>query len=285
MRRLFLSTLTLLLLAAALPVASAPLPPLPDLIEIPAGPFVSGSDRAERNYAYALDEAAYGSPITRTQQWYEGEHPRAIVETGAYAIMATPVTNAQYAAFIRATWHHTPDVARKTWESYGLRHDYAETRRFAWRDGRPPAGRERHPVVLVGREDAQAYAHWLSETTGQTWRLPTEAEWEKAARGTDGRYFPWGSTYKPALLNSADHGPYDTVPVGNHSKGASPYGMLDAAGQVFEWTLDTDADGKAVVKGGGSWDDKGCGVCRSAARHTRPAYLKHILIGFRLVRD
>ena len=284
MPRLFRSTLALLFLAAALPVASAPLPPLPTLIEIPAGPFVSGSDRAERDYAYALDEAAYGSPITRTQQWYEGEHPRAIVETGAYAIMATPVTNAQYAAFVRATGHRAPNVDRKTWESYGLRHDYAETRRFAWRNGKPPAGRDQHPVVLVSRTDAEAYAKWFSETTGHSWRLPTEAEWEKAARGTDGRTFPWGSTYEPTRLNSADRGPYDTTPVGSHSNGASPYGILDAAGQVYEWTSDADDDGRAVVKGG-SWDDKGCGVCRPAARHTRPADLKHILIGFRLVRD
>lgn len=274
----------LLCLAAALPAAGASPPPLPDLIEIPAGPFVSGSGRAERDYAYALDETAYGSPVTREQQWYEREHPRGIAETKAYAIMSTPVTNARYAAFVRATGHRAPGVDRLTWEHYGLRHAYAETRRFAWREGEPPARRDQHPVVLVSRADAEAYAQWLSKTTGHRWRLPTEAEWEKAARGTDGRYFPWGNTFDPERLNSADHGPFDTTPAGSHTNGASPYGMLDGAGQVFEWTADRGNNGKAVVKGG-SWDDKGCGVCRPAARHMRPPELKHILIGFRLVRE
>jgi formylglycine-generating enzyme required for sulfatase activity len=73
--------------------------------------------------------------------------------------------------------------------------------------------------------------------------------------------------------------------VGTFQAGKSPFGMLDAAGQVFEWTADTAGQERVVVKGAGSWDDKGCGVCRPAARHTRPAALKHILIGFRLVRE
>lgn len=284
MPHLFRTTLALLLLAATLPAAWAQQPPMPDVIEIPAGPYQSGSDRAERDYAYALDEAAYGSPVTRIQQWYEGEHPRGLAETGAYAIMTTPVTNAQYAAFVRATGHRVPDVTRRAWESYGLRHSFAETRRFAWRNGKPPQGRELHPVVLVSVSDAEAYAQWLSKTTGHIWRLPTEAEWEKAARGTDGRYFPWGNTYDPARLNSADRGPSGTTPAGSYATGASPFGMLDAAGQVYEWTGTAATNGNTVVKGG-SWDDKGCGVCRPAARHTRPSDLKHIIIGFRLVRE
>ncbi|HEY3326668.1 MAG TPA: SUMF1/EgtB/PvdO family nonheme iron enzyme [Novimethylophilus sp.] len=284
MPHLFRITLALLLLAATLPAAWAQQPPRPDVIEIPAGPFVSGSDRAERDYAYALDEAAYGSPVTRTQQWYEGERPRGITETGAYAIMTTPVTNAQYAAFVRATGHRAPDVDRRTWERYGLRHSFAETRRYAWRNGKPPQGRVLHPVVLVSASDAEAYAQWLSKATGHAWRLPTEAEWEKAARGTQGFYFPWGNEYDPSRLNSADRGPFDTTPVDSHTTGSSPFGTLDAAGQVYEWTADTDVNSNAVVKGG-SWDDKGCGVCRPAARHTRPPNLKHILIGFRLVRE
>jgi formylglycine-generating enzyme required for sulfatase activity len=72
--------------------------------------------------------------------------------------------------------------------------------------------------------------------------------------------------------------------VGRFAAGASPYGVLDAAGQVFEWTATADGAERFVVKGG-SWDDKGCGVCRPAARHSRPQSLKHILIGFRVVRE
>ncbi|MBI1985361.1 MAG: SUMF1/EgtB/PvdO family nonheme iron enzyme, partial [Rhodospirillales bacterium] len=94
--------------------------------------------------------------------------------------------------------------------------------------------------------------------------------------------FPWGDSYDPRRLNSHDLGPFDTMPVGSFPEGASPFGLLDAAGQVFEWTATPAGAGRYLVKGG-SWDDKGCGVCRLAARHSRPADLKHILIGFRLV--
>ncbi|MBI3451902.1 MAG: SUMF1/EgtB/PvdO family nonheme iron enzyme, partial [Rhodospirillales bacterium] len=97
------------------------------------------------------------------------------------------------------------------------------------------------------------------------------------------RRFPWGDAFDPARLNSHDRGPFDTTPVGRYSDGASPYGMLDAAGQVFEWTATPDGDARYIVKGG-SWDDRGCGICRPAARHSRPAGIKHILIGFRVVR-
>ena len=148
----------------------------------------------------------------------------------------------------------------------------------------PLSGREDHPVVLVSHSDAIAYATWLSRETGQLWRLPSEAEWEKAVRGTDGRRFPWGDAFDPARLNSHDEGPFDTVPVGRIRAGASPYGLLDGAGQVFEWTATPAGPGRHIVKGG-SWDDKGCGVCRPAARHGRPDNIKHILIGFRLVRE
>ena len=141
-----------------------------------------------------------------------------------------------------------------------------------------------HPVVLVSYEDATAYAAWLSAETGARWRLPSEDEWEKAARGREGWRFPWGERFEPGLLNSHDLGPFDTVPVGRYPGGASPFGMLDAAGQVFEWTATAAGQGRRIVKGG-SWDDKGCGVCRPAARHGRPLALKHILIGFRLVRE
>jgi len=259
--------------------------PGPAVVAVPAGPFVVGSDRAEREAAYRLDESAYGHDVTRRQGWYENEPRRGRAETAAFHITATPITNAQYAEFVAATGYPAPGVDRATWASYGLIHPYERTRRFAWTGRRPPAGRGDHPVTLVSYDDAVAYAAWLSERTGATWRLPDEREWEKAARGTEGRVFPWGNVFDPGRLNSHDAGPFDTVPVGSYPQGASPFGLLDAAGQVYEWTATPAGDGRRRIVKGGSWDDKGCGICRPAARHSRPRGLKHILIGLRLVRE
>lgn len=256
----------------------------PTLVEVPAGAFILGSDEAEREMAYRLDEAAYGHSITREQRWYSDEAQRETRVLPAFAITRTPITNREYAAFVADSGHRVPDVDAATWAGYALVHPYERSRRHAWREGRLPAGREEHPVVLVSRGDAIAYARWLSRRTGLVWRLPSEEQWEKAARGTDGRYFPWGDTYAANRLNSHDSGPFDTLPVGTFAGGVSPFGILDGAGQVFEWTASDAGSGRAVVKGG-SWDDQGCGVCRPAARHSRPVALKHILIGFRLVRE
>ncbi len=272
------------------PQPISPLVKLPYTVSVPAGGFLAGSTKEERELAYHLDEAAYGHRRTREQGWYERERSMSQVETDAFAIMHTPVTNADYAQFIQATGRAAPDVDESTWKSYGLIHAYERTRRHAWVDGRPPAEREDHPVVLVSHADAEAYAAWFSDVTGESWRLPTEIEWEKAARGLGAYTFPWGNDWDPESLNSHDQGPYDTEPVGSYLHGASPFDMLDAAGQVYEWTASRSgaASGSGETRffvKGGSWDDKGCGVCRPAARHARPADLKHILIGFRLVKD
>ncbi|WP_136657216.1 SUMF1/EgtB/PvdO family nonheme iron enzyme [Nitratireductor sp. XY-223] len=255
----------------------------PDSVTIPAGPFIMGSDAEERETAYRLDEAAYGHSVTRERGWYDHERQRS-VDLQTYRIFSTPVTNADYSLFLKETGHPPPSVGREEWDGYGLIHPYERARPYIWKSAEPPTGREDHPVVMVSYDDTLAYAFWLNGKTGANWRLPTEAEWEKAARGPDGAYFPWGNDFDPALLNSHDAGPFATMPVGRFPDGASPYGLLDAAGQVFEWTATPAGEGRHIVKGG-SWDDKGCGVCRPAARHSRPDSIKHILVGFRLVSD
>jgi len=260
---------------------------LPELVQIPAGTFVAGSDRAEREAAYGLDEAAYGHSVTRQARWYENEPDRHEITLPAFAITRTPIANRQYADFVAATGHAAPSMDAATWSGYKLIHPYERTLRHAWADGLPPKGREDHPVVLVTHADAAAYADWLTQITGRRWRLPSEPEWEKAVRGTDGRMFPWGDDWDPARLNSHDQGPFDTTPVGALPGGIGPFGLLDGAGQVYEWTATAAYGGASeryIVKGG-SWDDSGCGICRPAARHLRPASLKHILIGFRLVAE
>lgn len=256
--------------------------PIPDVAEVPGGWFFQGSDSVERQYAYQIDEHVYGHDISRRNRWYDVEIDKWHIYLPTYFIMTTPVTNDQYAAFIRDTGYASPDITSEDWESLGLIYGYDATRPFAWKGDTPPSGKGNHPVVLVSWRDAQAYARWLREKTGMRWRLPPEHYWEKAVRGPDGTFYPWGNIYDPNQLNSADRGPFETMPVGQFKAG--PYGLYDGAGQVFEWTSSSSQPGYRIVKGG-SWDDRGCGVCRPAARHGRAEHTQHILIGFRLMYE
>ena len=157
------------------------------MISVPAGKFIEGSNRAEREAAYRMDERAYGHSVTRKNRWYEDEGKRRETNLPAYDITRHLITNDQYVAFVQATGHRAPDVDRKTWDGYGLIHPWARTRKHAWKGGKPPTGRGDHPVVLVSYADVTAYAKWLSKKTNRQWRLPTEQQWVKAARGTEGR--------------------------------------------------------------------------------------------------
>jgi formylglycine-generating enzyme required for sulfatase activity len=178
------------------------------MVLIPAGEFTMGSDPG-------LDQAAV-----------DDEQPQHTLSLPDYYLSKTLVTNAQYAAFVQATGHRVP---------------------YHWRGGKPPRGEEEHPAVNVSWHDAMAYCSWLAEATGKLYRLPSEAEWEKGARGSDGRIYPWGSQWDAARCNSREAGKGDTVAVlgiykgsttavGAYPDGASPYGLLDMAGNVWEWT-------------------------------------------------
>ncbi len=252
------------------------------MVTIPAGPALIGSTPEEREYGYRLDETLHQSDVARQNQWFESETRRQVTLPG-YALDVTPVTNAAYAQFVQHTGHRAPFVSAAEWQSSQLLHEYLTVQKFLWSQGQPPPGRALHPVVLVSHADAMAYCAWRGQRDGRPLRLPSEEEWEKAARGPHGHYFPWGDTFDASRLNSADAGPFDTVPVGQYPQGQSPYGVLDMAGQVFEWTTTpfTTTPLRYTVKGG-SWDDYP-GVTRAAARHGRPAALKHILVGFRCV--
>lgn len=144
----------------------------------------------------------------------EDKQPR---ETAAYQIGKYPITNKQYQTFVEATGHPKPAY---------------------WENGIPP-GKEDHPVVNVSWHDAKAFCTWLAEATGMPYRLPTELEWEKAARGMDGREYPWGGHFDFAKANTWSSTIHDTSPVDAYPKGVSPYGVLDMAGNVWEWTEDT----------------------------------------------
>ncbi len=114
------------------------------------------------------------------------------------------------------------------------RRAHIDYNQFMWRQQLD--GRLDHPVVNVSWNDAVAYAAWLANATGQPWRLPSEAEWEKAARGSDGRIYPWGDSFDKARANTSEGGKGTTTPIGSYPNGASPYGAQEMAGNVWEWT-------------------------------------------------
>lgn len=177
-----------------------------EMIFIPEGEFKMGASEAQIEEALALARIRHPKAVVA---WFADEGPMSVVTTQAYLIDKHPVTNEQFERFVSATGHHATD----------------------WRN-HFKAGKENHPVVMVSWEDAMAYARWADK------RLPTEAEWEKAARGTDGRKYAWGNRWDPKRLNSLESGPSTTTPVGAYPEGASPYGVLDCLGNVWEWTAD-----------------------------------------------
>jgi formylglycine-generating enzyme required for sulfatase activity len=260
-----------LLLAAALAAPAACSEP-ERMVHVPAGTFWMGSDAAERRLAEALS-----SPAVRAARWFDLEAPRQRLSSAAFCIDRLLVTQADYAAFVRATEYRSPFIDREEYRRQGfLVHDYDRAVvPYLWRDGKPPPGREDHPVVLVSAGDAQAYCRWRHPAA----RVPTEIEWERAARGDDGRIFPWGNAWDPERLNSAAKGPGGTTPVGRYPSGRSPHGLFDAVGNVFQWTTKSTADTRRILKGC-AWDDE-AGLCRPAFRHARPIRTRHILIGFR----
>jgi formylglycine-generating enzyme required for sulfatase activity len=274
MSKIASATLFLLYL---LPQVTAQAPPkFQNMVLVPESDFIAGSTALEREDGYKLDETYHNSTAARKYRWFEVETLKEM-HIAPFYIDINLVTNEDYYRFVKETGRKAPFVDPGTWRTYRLTHKYEEVNKFLWVDGKYKKGRAKHPVVLVDHDDAVAYCAWRGG------RLPTEYEWELAARGSARNIFPWGNDFDPNKLNSYDRGPYDTVPVGHYENGKSRYGLYDMAGQVFEWTSTPyGKNGKFTVRGG-SWDDYP-GVTRSAARHGRPAYLKHIIVGFRCAR-
>lgn len=241
-----------------------------------------GSTPEERERAYQDYERTAGQAAARRGKWFDREQPwqRSYIE--AYSFDLTPVTNAAYAEFVRDTGRAPPAMDATTWKQQGFSQHYdTEVRRYVWPGLEPDPERADHPVVLVSWEDASAYCRWRGELVGQPRRLPTSAEFERAARGTRGSIYPWGPSFDPSRLNSAVGGPRDTTPVASYPGGASPYGALDVAGNVFQWTSTpwTHRRGRRTVKGS-AWDDFG-GLGRAAAEHGRDPRIRHAIVGFR----
>ncbi len=179
----------------------------PETVLIPAGRFLMGTGQG-----------------TSAPTW---ELPQQLFSLPGYRLGKYPITNAQYLAFARE--RRIAVAAETGWPLAPVGRE-------------PPPGRENHPVVGITWDDAVAYCQWLRDKTGRRYRLPNEAEWEKAARGAaispeQARTYPWGNCFEPHRCNCAEAGQHDTTPVGSYSpQGDSPYGCADMAGNVWEWT-------------------------------------------------
>jgi len=244
----------------------------PDILwcEVPEGPFLMGGDE------------------------YGDERPQHEVTLPAYQISKYPVTNAQFSAFVEAGGYQK----RQYWTKAGWkwRNEYnVETRQVPYG---APFDLPNHPTVEVSWYEALAYCRWLSEALGVEARLPSEAEWEKAARGEDGRAYPWGDQVDPNRANYDDTGIGATSAVGCFPGGASSYGAEDMSGNVWEWTrsvykgypydpqdgrenLEAGDESRRVVRGG-SFNFDALFV-RCAFRLFRSPYLRVAYGGFRVV--
>ena len=252
------------------PVSQPPKPSLdiPETILIPAGPFCRGSPP--------------GGPEPN-------ETPRLKLDLSAYRIGRYPVTNAQYACFLAANPdHRLPHSDDKEHRPYNWNQ---KTRTY-------PDDKADHPIVLVSLQDAMDYCRWLSEITGQEYRLSREEEWEKAARGMwpDERNYPWGE-WRDDYCNTQELGRCCTSAVHEFERtNQSPFGVVDMAGNVWEWTSSpyrpypgsayesSSSSGERNVVRGGSWGnfrDKARVSFRGRYEYdTRRPYL-----GFRIACD
>ncbi len=260
-------------------------------ILIEAGAFVSGSDPKEKDYAYQISAnvipTAPNSAELRQSRWFDREPERELRSQPTFCISRHLVTNADYQAFVKATGHPPPGISEADYQKQGfLVHPFLTVESYLWQGDQYPVGEGRHPVVLISAADARAFADWKGEQDGVIYRLPTALEWEKAARGTQGQYFPWGNQWQDDATNWAGSGKNRTSEIGAYPLSQSPYGVEDMAGNVFEYTsTHTERQGKtANIMKGCSWDDLP-GFCRAAYRHARPFGSRHILFGFRLVKE
>lgn len=235
---------------------------IPDFVTIPDTQFLMGTPESDLSRL----AKAYGG----TRESYREESPQHRVHVASYAISKTPITVAVYRHFVQA-------------------------------GGAAPAQFDRQieqpnlPVVNITWIMARTFCSWLSGITGQVYRLPTEAEWECAARGVDGRQYPWGDAFDITHATTRESG-VGLVPVGSYPTGASPWGVLDMAGSVWEWTESLDllypyvandgrndetAPGRRVIRGGCYVNPQGYARC--ACRFRMAPDMTNPFLGFRIV--
>lgn len=235
-----------------------------------------GSDDAALDAHVADCNASEGlvKGIACDRNWFGDEGPGGTLTLGAFQITQYEITNAQYQQCIAQGVCAPRHIAANSDIPDRLSN-------FAGNNS---------PVIGVNAHDATTYCQFIAA------RLPTEQEWEKAARGTDGRYYPWGNTFQANLANTCDanctlpafrlssinDGFARTAPVGSFPGGASPYGAQDMAGNVWEWTSSVNSDGKQIIRGGG-WS-KWFHQSRVSERTQVPSDYANYDIGIRCVK-
>ena len=233
-----------------------------EFVFVPAGAFLMGAD-VERAPAVAAQFPGVQA------EWILKEAPAHEVYVPDYYIARTPITNQLWAEYVHRTDSRSP---------------------ASWADS-PPA--PKHPVSGIMYEEAGEFCDWLTEISGHRADLPTEAQWEKAARGTDGREWPWGNEFNAERCNTREGSYGGVTPFDRFPDGSSPYGVLDMGGNVEEWTRDLYQPypgGQAVSDGfggpgqyritrGGHWEGGG-DLARCARRHGAWA---HSQVGARIV--
>jgi formylglycine-generating enzyme required for sulfatase activity len=260
----------------------------PELVRVPAGPFVMGASEAQVEEMVRRSE---GAGEWQAKGRFRREQPQHTITLAEFYIARYPVTVGAFQAFLAAGGYEE----ERHWTAAGWR----------WRKAvavPPPAfwdetwaGDERLPVVGVSWYEALTYCRWLAARTGRGYRLPSEAEWEKAARGTAGRIYPWGDHFDPRRCNTRTAGPGRTLPVGSYGPGdESVYGCGEMAGNASEWTLSlfrpypydaaggreaAEAEGPRVIRGG-SWFKPDLRA-RSSARGMNDPFFVDNDVGFR----
>jgi toxoflavin biosynthesis protein ToxD len=256
-------------------IETTPNVPLPEMVTVPEGEFIMGTSDEQVMQLYWKEDWA--------QEWHEDgmfriEQPQHYVYLPSYEIGKFPVTNDDYYRFVWQSNYKLP----KGWIGF----------RF-------PEGLEKHPVVGISWVDATAYCEWLGRMVKREYRLATEAEWERAARGIDARMYPWGQDFDPWRCNTLESGIQGTSDVNIYvPAGVSQVGCVDMVGNVFEWTssrllpypFDPEPSphsgnevAKFVVRGGAWYYSRKLARCASREgfikEYTSPA------VGFRIARS
>jgi len=230
----------------------------PEMVVIPAAEVAMTVEMRVRECGFHESVPRPGHRLGSSYD-YQMEKFERRVSLGRYAMDATPVTNGQFAEFLRQSGRRA-----------GLGKNFLKH----WERGHPPAGQEDHPVIWVGLDDARAYAAWVGK------RLPTEEEWQHAAAGPEGRRYPWGDKMEPGCCNDGTSG--GTTGVRAFARGRSPFGVWDLCGNVWEWTESERTDGRTrfvMIKGGSWYRAKGSGWYFDGGPQANPYSAKFLMMG------